>query len=575
MHRIHALSDELIRQIAAGEVIERPASALKELVENSIDAGATQIAVELEEGGLKKIRVVDNGCGMHSEDAALAFERHATSKIATLDDLFHLHSLGFRGEALASIAGIAQVILLTRSAEERVGTRIEVEGGRVLSNEEAAAPVGTDLMVLGLFKHTPARKKYMKSEATEYGHCFEILAQLSLANPDIAFRLLRDGEVILELPQGQSLQERVHTLYGGQTAQALIPVQYHQSNLIIQGFVGKPELSRSSRKYQFLFVNGHPIDNRSVSHAVQEAFHSLLMTAKYPWFVLLLELDPALVDVNVHPRKLEVRFVNQQEVYRAVFGAVQHALNHAVLNPVLTAPASPATSPLELAFVSASPITTVQAPLDWSPSPAVSSSQEESLTPVLALKPLAQVARSYIVAESEEGLVLIDQHAAHERIRYARLLKAMEESKPLRQALLTPLQLDLGVESLTLLREHATLFTDLGFELEAFGGSTHLLRSVPSGLEHKNPERIFQEILSTLQQERRSNAVHDFREALLTVTACRGAIKFGDPLTLLEMEALVRDMLQTPHYTHCPHGRPSILTFTHDKLETLFKRKNF
>ncbi len=574
MNHIHPLSDELIRQIAAGEVIERPESAVKELVENSIDAGASQISVELEEGGLKKIRVVDNGCGMGHDDALLAFERHATSKIATLDDLFRLHSLGFRGEALASIAGIAQVVLMTRSAEERVGTRVEVDGGRVRLVEEAVASLGTDIQVLGLFQHTPARKKYMKSEATEYGHCFEIIAQLSLSHPNIGFRLLRDGELIFELPQGQSLQERVRTLYGGQTAQALIPVQYHQSNFLIQGFVGKPELSRSNRKYQFLFVNGHPVDNRTVSHAVQEAFHSLLMNAKYPWFVLLLELDPALVDVNVHPRKMEVRFVNQQEVYRAVFGAVEHALNHAVLSPVLTAPSAPSITPTfdSPSFVASPKTVPSQSSLDWSPSAFAPASQE---TPGLSIKPLAQVARSYIVAESEEGLVLIDQHAVHERIRYAHLLKALDESTPLRQALLTPLQLDLGVESLALLREHASLFASLGFELEPFGGSTYLLRSVPSGLERKNPERIFQEILSDLHRERRSNAVHDLREALLTLTACRGAIKFGDPLTLMEMEGLLRDMLQTPNYTHCPHGRPSILTFTHEKLETLFKRRNF
>lgn len=575
MNRIHLLSDELISQIAAGEVIERPASALKELVENSVDAGASQIAVELEEAGLKKIRVVDNGCGMSEADARMAFTRHATSKIGHLEDLFSIRSLGFRGEALASIASVARVQLKTRRAEDRVGTQVDMDAGKEMSLEACACSVGTDITVLALFHATPARKKYMKTLSTEFGHCFELLSQIAMAHPRVGFRLMKDGELVFDLPADQDLKERIHTLYGGGTAEALLPLRYQQSNLMISGFVGKPELSRSSRKYQFLFVNGRAIDSRLVGRAVEDAFHSLLMTDKHPWFAVNIDIDPTFVDVNVHPRKLEVKFVNSQEVFRAVFGAAQHALQSSMLAPVLGAAGTGArltgldgwaTQALEL---------TPQI-LELTPRGFERSAVDENAgpQPELLFRPLAQVARCYIVAESEEGLVLIDQHAAHERVRYARLMKAMEEKKPILQPLLTPLQLDLGVESVQLLSEHLDEFAALGFEIEAFGGNTYLIRAVPDGLQKRDPERVLKEVLADVLRDERQKVL-PVREALVTSAACRGAIMFGDALSLLEMEALVRDMAVTPNFSHCPHGRPAVITWSYGKLEELFKRKNF
>ncbi len=585
MNLIRLLSPELISQIAAGEVIERPASAVKELVENSLDSGATSISVELVAGGLDKIRVVDKGCGMSHEDAALAFTAHATSKIASVDDLFSLSTLGFRGEALASIASIAHVVLKTRRAEERVGTVMELDAGKQLRYEEEACAEGTDIVVTGLFHPTPARRKYMKSEATEYGHCFDIVSELAMAHPAVGFRLLKDGELVFDLPVGQNLKERVRVLYGGQTADALVPVSYQQSNVQLSGFVGKPELSRSSRKYQFLFVNGHPIENRLVGHAVQEAYHSLLMNDKFPWTVLDLQLDPAFVDVNVHPRKMEVKFVNTQEIYRIVFGAVQRALQNATLSPIFGGQASVATS---LRVSTSSPVFSPFASggefgrfdLNFvgqvqEPQPVGNSALFE--VKGLQLRPLAQVSNRYIVAESAQGLVLIDQHAAHERVRYERLIRATSEAtaRALSQPLLTPLQLDLGVDSARLLREHATEFLALGYELEEFGGNTFLLRAVPAGLEKRDPEAVLREVLADVTNEWKQNHVKNVREVLATVTACRGAIKFGDPLTMIEMEALLKDMAVTPNCTHCPHGRPALFTWTHEKLEELFKRRNF
>ncbi len=587
MSLIHLLSPELISQIAAGEVIERPASAVKELVENSLDSGATSISVELEAGGLQKIRVVDKGCGMSFEDASLAFTAHATSKIASVDDLFSLSTLGFRGEALASIASIAHVVLKTRRPEDRVGTVMELEAGKLLRKEEEACAEGSDLVVTGLFHPTPARRKYMKSEATEYGHCFDIVSELAMSHPAVGFRLLKDGELIFDLPVGQNLKERVRILYGGQTADALVPVRYQQSNVLLGGFVGKPELSRSSRKYQFLFVNGHPVDNRLVGHAVQEAYHSLLMTDKFPWYVLDLHLDPAFVDVNVHPRKMEVKFVNTQEIYRIVFGAVQHTLQNATLSPIFngtplstqisTGLTELPTFDLNNGFAGAKEWG--QSP-SWSPS--LNSTENANAAPLfevknMQLRPLAQVSNRYIVAESAEGLVLIDQHAAHERVRYERLMKSASEAtaRALSQPLLTPLQLDLGVDSARLLREHATEFTELGYELEEFGGNTFLVRAVPAGLEKRDPERVLTEVLADVTNEWKQNHVKNLREVLATVTACRGAIKFGDPLSMIEMEALLKDMAVTPNCTHCPHGRPALFTWTHEKLEELFKRRNF
>ncbi len=586
MNRIHLLSPELISQIAAGEVIERPASVVKELLENSLDSGASSISIELEQGGLQKIRVTDNGCGMSPQDARLAFEAHATSKILKLDDLFSLGTLGFRGEALASIASISKLVLKTRPHEDRVGTRVEYDAGKELIFEEVGCPAGTDIVVTGLFHPVPARRKYMKTETTEYGHCFEILSQLAMAHPSVAFRFQKDGELVFELPLGQSLLDRVRSLYGGQTAEALLPVTFHQSNLLISGFVGKPELSRSSRKYQFIFVNGHPVENRLVSRAVQEAFHSLLMTAKYPWFVLDLQMDPAFVDINVHPRKLEVRFVNTQEIYRAVFGAVQHALHAAPLKAhaqLISAPDFPAPSPASNSFSSESPSLggsslemNFETPAVHFEAPTTVSVSTEKKT--LNLRAIAQVSNRYILAERDEGIVLIDQHAAHERVRYERFLKDLNASEAQslpRQALLTPLQLDLGVESVELLRDYADDFLALGYEFEAFGGNTYLVRAVPAGLEKRDPEKILKEILADIRVEWRQNHVKNLRETLLTMTACRGAIKFGDPLTLPEMDALLHEMSVTPNYTHCPHGRPSMITWEHHQLEALFKRRNF
>ncbi|MFT7183980.1 MAG: DNA mismatch repair protein MutL [Oceanicoccus sp.] len=574
MTKIHQLSDELISQIAAGEVIERPASAIKELVENSIDAGSTQISVEVEDGGLKKLRVVDNGMGLSFSEAPLAFSRHATSKLQKVEDLFNILSLGFRGEALASIASIAEVELLSREKGSRVGVHYLVDGGKLITHEESSCPEGTDISIRGLFKHTPARRKYMKTEKTEYGHILTMVSNLALAHPNTAFRLKRDGSEVFDLPV-QSMKERVRSLYGGQTSQALIPVQFHQTNLLIDGFVGKPELARSGRKYQFIFLNGRSIDSRLINHAVKEAFHSLLMHEKYPWFLLNINIDPQFVDVNVHPRKLEVKFVNQQEVYRAVRGAVHHALQGQMLSPVISVSSESQSTQLNfkpmlrtpMASRSFSPSSIAGVP-EFKPADTFTVNGTE-------LRPVAQVANCYIVAESEEGMVLIDQHAAHERVRYAQLMDALEKAKPLKQVLLTPLEMDLGVEAAKLVEEHRPDFYAMGFEIEPFGGNTFLLRAVPAGLEKRNPEQLVRDILTDVTEEWKQDHTKNLREFLLTYTACRGAIKFGDQLTLPEMQALIRDMEKTKHCTHCPHGRPAIVTLTFDSLETMFKRKNF
>lgn len=575
MNRIQLLSDELISQIAAGEVIERPASAVKELVENSLDAGATLVVVEILEGGLRKIRVVDNGIGMSQEDAQLAFTRHSTSKIASVEDLFSIRSLGFRGEALASIASIARVTLQTRSLEERVGTRVEVDGGRVLGIEECVCPVGTEVLVEGLFEHTPARKKFMKTDRTEYGHIFDYLILAALSHPEVGFRLLRDGEITLDLNPEQNIKERLRTLFGGDTVDALLPLTYEQSNLHIGGFVGKPELSRSSKKYQFLFVNGRAVEDRLIARAVQDAFHSLLMHEKYPWYLLDIQMDPALVDVNVHPRKWEVKFVNTQEMYRAVFGTVSHALQKNMLSPgVSIRSQEPAQEP-ELPKIEVESLLTRIAAPERSFAPGQKTLPEVFEVKGLRLRPLAQIANSYIVAESEEGLALIDQHAAHERVRYEKLMTELKESSVTKQVLLTPLSLELGMDAVRLIADYADDFASLGFDLEPFGGSTYLLRSVPAGIEKKNPERVILDMLSTLGEERKTNTITAVKESLLTMVACRGAIKFGDPLTMLEMEALVREMEKTPNATHCPHGRPSLVSFSFEDLESRFKRRNF
>lgn len=560
MQKITVLSEELISQIAAGEVIERPASALKELLENSIDAGADKISVEIEEGGLKKIRVSDNGSGMSADDASLCFKKHATSKIKSIEDLFCVKSLGFRGEALASIASIARVILQTN--EDRVGTLVEIDAGKIIRTEESACAKGTDISILGLFQHTPVRIKYMKQERTEYGHIFDVIANVALAHPEISFKLKNNNEEIFDLPGRQSLKERIRSLFG-EAANALIPINYQQSNLMLSGFVGKPELSRSSKKYQFLFVNGRPIEDRMISHAVKDAFHSLLMHEKFPWYVIDMQIDPNMIDVNVHPRKLEIRFLNQQEVFRVVMSTIHHVLEANMLNPIIGQIKNDSDPSLQ-------PKADLQSVFEREPQSIREPAPQKLIEfEKVYMRPIAQVANSYIVAESEDGLILIDQHAAHERVRYARLMENLANEKIEKQALLVPLELELGKDGYRIVKDNLSDFEVLGFELEEFGGKTFLLRATPFGV--RNPDAFLNEIIGDLS----ANPVKDFRETLLTYTACRGAIKFGDNLTISEMEALIRDMEKTKHCSHCPHGRPAFVTLTFDGLETMFKRKNF
>ncbi len=566
MSKIAILSDELISQISAGEVIERPASAVKELVENSVDAGASRIVVEIEEGGLKKIRVLDDGVGISESDARLAFERHATSKLSVLDDLFNIRSLGFRGEALASIASVSRVVMKTKTGDSRRGVELIIDGGKEVSFEECASEDGTDICVYGLFQHTPARKKYMKSERTEYGHIFELISSIALSHPEVGFKLRNDGAEIFNLPSNQSVKERVALLYGNDTAKSLIPVTYQQSNLMITGFIGKPELSRSSKKYQFLFVNGRAIESRVVSQAVKEGFHSLLMHEKYPWYLFDMQIDPALVDVNVHPRKLEVRFLNQQEIFRVIMGAVHHTLGTSAISPVFG-------EEKRMEFPSFERNQQTIEVKKFEPTNITQQSTFELSN--TKFRPLAQIANSYIIAESEEGIVLIDQHAAHERVRYMRLMESLENESPMIQKLLLPVELELGLDSSRLVQEYLSDFQKLGFEIEAFGTNTLLLRAVPAGISAKNPEQVVSEIIADLTKEWKQNHVKNMREFLLTYTACRGAIKFGDALSMTEMQALLRDMENTEKCSHCPHGRPALVTLTYDGLETMFKRKNF
>lgn len=566
MQKIKLLSDELVSQIAAGEVIERPASAVKELIENSIDAGATEISVEIEEGGLKKIRVADNGCGISKDDGRMAFSRHATSKIQKKDDLFSVKSLGFRGEALASIGSISKVIMLSSDQENGEGFLIEIDGGKEIKFEDAMSTRGTDIGIFGLFAHTPVRKKYMKSERTEYDHIFEIISHIALANTGIGFRLKKDGEEIFDLSKGQSIQERIRILYGDDSAEALLKINYQQSNLCISGFVGKPELSRSNKKYQFLFVNGRSIFDRSIAHAVKDAFHSLLMHEKFPWFLIDMEIDPHFIDVNVHPRKLEIRFLNQQEIYRTVLNTVKHALEANMLSPVVS-------------NFEKFDFERVQREISHETDETEFKKEQPSILSAdfsrPKIRPIAQVANSYIVAENDDGLVLIDQHAAHERVRYEKLMKALENEEPLSQPLLLPLELNFGVDSYRLIKENMNEFVRMGFDLEEFGGNSFILRGVPSGISTKDCDTVIKEMIADITKEWKVNHVKNLREFLLTYTACRGAVKFGDKMSLIEMENLIKDMESTKNSGHCPHGRPSMVNLTFSNLDVMFKRKNF
>src|SRR6266700_4790276 len=664
MGRIHVLSEHVANKIAAGEVVERPASVLKELLENSLDAGATRIKVQVEAGGKKLIQVVDNGCGMVRDDALLAFERHATSKIKDAEDLLNIHTLGFRGEALPSIASVARVLLETRAADEPGGTVLEIAGGKILRVEEAGLPAGTSLSVRDLFFNTPARKKFLKAESTELSHIASLVTHYALAHPDKHFELHSATNAVLVAPPVASYSDRVYQIFGKDILDQLISVaavvplariglpqpppwrrlqqeededggpSADPGSLRVHGFISKPELQKLNRNSIYTFVNGRLIRDRLIQHALTEAYRNILPPTVFPVVLLFIEMPNAEVDVNVHPSKTEVRFRQQTVMHDFLRDSVRAALMkarpvpqfvteiraHATASPSLTPGARSATAEAnavsavfygatapesfalqapqqpviterfhfsEGATVEANaaiPVARFPAQTFGGPAPALGGDRcaqplAEEFEPagdtppsLSSLKPLGQLRESFILAVNHDGLWSIDQHVAHERVLFERVLKQRAKQQVESQRLLMPIVIELTPAQQAVFSEISDELQKNGFEAEPFGARSVAIKIAPAGVQAGEVEHMLHELLDQFSREEQALNLEQICGRIAASIACHAAIKVNMPLEQNKMEWLLAELAKTECPMSCPHGRPVVLRYSMKDIQKAFKR---
>ena len=603
MPRILQLPPGVVAKIAAGEVIERPASVVKELLENAIDAGSTRIDIELEAGGTELIRIVDDGCGIVAEDLPLAFAAHATSKLQSADDLFRIGSLGFRGEALSSIAGIAKVSLQSRPHDRDAGAELRIDDGELSPVRPWNGSPGTRLEVRHLFYNVPVRKKFLKSPATEFGHVCETVTRIALAHPRLHIVLRHNGKITQEIPASAGLLDRIAIFYGNEVRDALYPIDSGPGPLRLTGFIADPRCDRGTAKLQYLFVNGRCFRDRSLAHALQDSYRGLLMTGRFAVGFLFLTVPPDQVDVNVHPTKAEVRFRENSLIYSLVRATVKERLLRENLVPQVTAPLGqepviaggmpadfwmtrpmPAQERLPFPIISApvadapgSPgVGTPVADAPGSPSTPVADAPGSPRAPVAdapgSPDTAIQLHDSYLVLETRDGMLVIDQHALHERILFEQLRQRVRDGKLEVQRLLIPEPVELPAEQAALVLEAADALKELGLDVTDFGGNTVLLSSYPTLLARRTPSEIFQGTIDYLLSKERAPTREALLHHLMATMACKAAVKAGDPLTAEEIAYLLhlRSLAEDSH--HCPHGRPTSLLFSRSDLDRQFRR---
>lgn len=609
---INRLSTEISNKIAAGEVVERPASVVKELVENAIDAGATSISVEIEKGGVSFLRVTDNGTGMAREDAVLCFSRHATSKIKTAEDLDAIYTLGFRGEALSSIGAVSQIELFTKRREDDRGTRVVFEGGELLSSEDAGAADGTSIIVKSLFYNTPARMKFLKKDVTEGGYVADIVLRFILAHPEISFRLIRDGKEIYSTSGDGILKNALYSVYGREYAKAVIDIDFEMNGVRVTGVAGKSEASRPNRSYQSFFVNGRYIKSPAVTRAVEEAYKNQIMIGKFPMAVIKIEINPSQIDINVHPTKMEVKFSDDGVIYRAVYHAVKNALYSTVSYPEFSAREGngvydafgkafelykPVSKPFAREEVQAEDETKPTAKeydkavdkeetfiaRDFSAKEAVKESYEHTFLEAAEAEPprfdflpeirsyriIGQLFKTYILVEEGDKLLLIDQHAAHERLKYEELKEKLKERKTASQYLAIPIPVELTEEEREICREHREEFSALGFEVEL--GAAAEIKAVPSAEGADELAQGFLELIEAFA-ENRQEIINSKRERLLYTIACKAAIKANSYRSPEELATLVEAVFALENINTCPHGRPIVIKLSKKEIEKEFGR---
>ncbi len=622
---IHVLDEKTANKIAAGEVVERPASVIKELTENALDAGATTVEIEIADGGSSYMRVSDNGSGMSEEDAKKSIIRHGTSKISSIEDIFSITSLGFRGEAVPSIAAVSELVMTTRMNDTDLAFRMVLSGGSVKEEEHTGASVGTTMEVRNLFFNTPARKKFMKSERTESSKISDIITKLALTRPDVAFTFINNGRTVLQTGGTGDDLETIAAIYGAAVAKEVFPVTYENENFTIHGFVGKPSLLKSTRAWQTCIVNRRVIHNAVVFKAIENAYHAMLPKSGYPFALLYVETDPATIDVNVHPAKTEIKFADEQQMYRAVYHCIITALMSREKPEQIATPVNLSTRQIEKA-VPAKEVEnrqgsfTFSTPRDggfstegrknnggslehgyvpvqrqdkpYTPEPHVKAYAAGEENPFSAVReelsesmkehsvihfdgdedvfiPLGAVADCYIVAKKGEDLYIIDQHAAHERVRYDKFCKRTE-SMPSQQ-LLTAEFVEADSSDMQLFSEKEEVFRDLGYIYTEAGPTTLRMEAIPADLPTSHIADSLQEICHILHESPQTDKA-TLRHSSLAYLSCHGAVKAGDTLNIREMKELLEALFHTETPYVCPHGRPIIVRFTPGELAKLFKR---
>jgi DNA mismatch repair protein MutL len=583
--RIRVLDDHVANRIAAGEVVERPGSVIKELVENSLDAGASSIEIRVAAGGKRRMQVVDDGHGMDRDDALLSLERHATSKLRRFEDLGSLATLGFRGEALASIASVSRLRIRTATADGS-GTEIEAAGGRIERVREVGCAKGTSVEADSLFFNVPARRKFLKSDATELARVTRLVTDLAVVLPAVRFRLEQEGRSILDLPEASDRSRRIARIHGERTFEQLLPFERTEGTTRVTGFVGRPADAVKRRDAQHLFVNGRSVEDRVLSHAIFAALENVVASGLGPVVFLFVEVDPAAVDVNVHPRKAEVRFVRPSEVHDLARDAVASALCGRTGIPALYDLRSPPAS-APVGSVAAAALTYLEAaerreayavaPTPASAQPRPAPRAPEPLPAVdsrTGARALAQYADSYVVAQARDGLLLVDQHAAHERVIFERYLAEADASEVAVQKLLFPVTVDLEPAESVLLEEEAPELRRVGFEVEPFGDNAVRLDGVPSFASRLDPAVFLRSVLGDAARMRSSlTGQKELRRRLVTTAACHAAIKVNHPLTQEGMQRLLDDLFVTENPTTCPHGRPVLFRLTMEEIERAFRRR--
>jgi DNA mismatch repair protein MutL len=611
--QIRLLPDAVINKIAAGEVVERPASVLKELMENAVDAGATQIDVEIVSGGRKLVAVSDNGSGMDRDNALLAIERHATSKIRDVNDIEHIATLGFRGEALAAIASVSRFRLVTALREGAAGTEVNINGGRLQDVRDTGCPPGTRIEVRDLFFNVPARRKFLRSYETEQAHLRSTFIVMALAHPQVGMSLKADDRDLHRLAEGATPEQRLRDLFGADYVRHMRPVQHRALEGQVTGFVGLPSFNRPDRTEQYVFINGRAATAPVLSFAIREAYHSLLPDKRQPCLVLFLEIDPTQVDVNVHPTKREVRFRDNEAVREAVMNAIRNTLRQ---NQVAAAPGLDAGQPFQSASIARAgdppvapfPAKSVQLEITDLPAmpvfayPRISASLDRMAAPAERDAPssagpapdgrsespataasgkaspwgwcrlVGQVGGLYVLLETEEGFVVMDPHAAHERILYERFMADVLKGAVKSQALLIPETVNLQTQDAARLRKNAKLLREMGFGIEEFGGSAFVVDAMPSYFAGSSAESLLVEVSHTLEQMGSRGGTGRWREEAVAQAACKAAVKARQKLNLSEIERLVADLTRTELPYTCPHGRPTLIFTSFKELDKKFGR---